>query len=197
MFDKKVVDAYQNIKAPDELKEKVLSSCTASKARERKSLMKNMKLLSSLAACLILAVAFSVFAMRSSGGVSVSVRGRALASEPVELSELNISPALYSAEPRAFYEADVPVEVRVTGNTRISVSDGTVQISDADTGEVLFTGSEFTTEKDVLIHWIVNNVAQTEQFEMLIESHKEDFVLILSYDENTGRWTICEETITD
>ena len=197
MFDKKVVDAYQNIKAPDELKEKVLSSCTASKARERKSLMKNMKLLSSLAACLILAVAFSVFAMRSSGGVSVSVRGRALASEPVELSELNISPALYSAEPRAFYEADVPVEVRVTGKTRISVSDGTMQISDADTGEVLFTGSEFTTEKDVLIHWIVNNVAQTEQFEMLIESHKEDFVLILSYDENTVRWTICEETITD
>ena len=197
MFDKKVVDAYQNIKAPDELKEKVLSSCTASKVPERKSWLKNMRLLSSLAACLLLAVAFSIFASRNFDEVSVSVGGKALASEPVELSELNISPALYSAEPRVFYEADVPVEIRVNGTTRISVSGGMMKISDADTNEVLYTGSEFTTDEDVLIHWIVNNGTETKQFEMLIDGHKKDFVLILNYDENTGRWTICEETITD
>lgn len=197
MFDKKVVDAYQNIKAPDELKEKILSSCTDAKAPERRSWMKNMRLLSSLAACLFLAVVFSVFAMHGSGETSVSVRGRALASEPVELSELNISPALYSAEPRAFYEAKVPVEVKVTGKTRISVSDGVMQVCDADTEEVLYTGCEFTTEEDILIQWIVNSGMETERFEMQIESRKTNFVLVLSYDEDTGRWTICEETITD
>ena len=54
MFDKKTVDAYQNIKAPDDLKEKILSSYAVSKAPERRSWMKNMRLISSLAACLLL-----------------------------------------------------------------------------------------------------------------------------------------------
>lgn len=197
MFDKKTVDAYQNIKAPDDLKEKILSSYAVSKAPERRSWIKNMRLISSLAACLLLAVAFSVFAIRNFGEVSVSVGGKSLASEPVELSELNISPALYSIEPRVSYEANVPVEIRVTGETRVSVSDGTMVISDADTGTVLYTGSEYTAGEDIAILWTVSSGTDTEQFEMLIDSSKKDFVLVLNYDENTGGWTIRKETLTD
>ena len=70
-------------------------------------------------------------------------------------------------------------------------------ISDADTGTVLYTGSEYTAGEDIAILWTVSSGTDTEQFEMLIDSSKKDFVLVLNYDENTGGWTIRKEPLTD
>lgn len=190
MFDKKTVDAYQKITAPDDLKEKVLASCLAAKEPEKRNWMKSMRLISSLAACLILAVAFSIFAVKNFGEVSVSVGGRTLMSDPVELSEFNISPALYSVESRVAYRTSVPVEVSITDETQISVSGGMMKICDATTGEKLYTGSEFTAESDVVIDWIVETETNEKQFEMLIDGQKETYILVLSWDDDTGGWTI-------
>ncbi len=190
MFDKKTVDAYQKITAPDDLKEKVLASCLAAKEPEKRNWMKSMRLISSLAACLILAVAFSIFAVKNFGEVSVSVGGRTLMSDPVELSEFNISPALYSVESRVAYRTSVPVEVSITDETQISVSGGMMKICDAKTGEKLYTGSEFTAESDVVIDWTVETETDEKQFEMLIDGQKKTYILVLSWDDDTGCWTI-------
>ena len=124
MFDKKTVDAYKQITAPDELKEKVMAACFVDKAPEKRNFFGTMRMYATLAACFVLVIVFSVFAVGNFGDLSVSVYGKTLTSEPMVLSNSEIEPIAYSAEPRALCRTSVPVEIEVSGETEISVSDG-------------------------------------------------------------------------
>lgn len=60
MFDKKTVDAYKQITAPDELKEKVMAACFVDKAPEKRNFFGTMRMYATLAACFVLVIVFSV-----------------------------------------------------------------------------------------------------------------------------------------
>lgn len=63
MFDKKTVDAYKQITEPDELKEKVMAACLVDKAPEKRNFFGTMRMYATLAACFVLVIVFSVFAV--------------------------------------------------------------------------------------------------------------------------------------
>lgn len=109
-----------------------------------------------LAACFVLVIVFSVFAVGNFGDLSVSVYGKTLTSESMVLSDSEIEPIAYSVEPRTLGRTNVPVELEVSGETAISVSEGMMKVYDAKTEEELYAGTEFTAVEDVLIHWTVD-----------------------------------------
>ena len=173
MFDKKTVDAYRSISAPDELKEKVMASCLVEKTSEKRSFFGNMRMYATLAACFVLVIVFSVFAVGNFGDLSVSVYGKTLTSESMVLSDSEIEPIAYSVEPRTLGRTNVPVELEVSGETAISVSEGMMKVYDAKTEEELYAGTEFTAVEDVLIHWTVDADEAAKHFEMTINGRKK------------------------
>lgn len=193
MFDKKTVDAYKQITAPDELKEKVMAACFVDKAPEKRNFFGTMRMYATLAACFVLVIVFSVFAVGNFGDLSVSVYGKTLTFEPMVLSNSEIEPIAYSAEPRALCRTSVPVEIEVSGETEISVSDGMMKVCAAETEEELYSGTEFTAEENVLIYWTVDADEAATHFEMAINGRKKSYVLLLDFDENTKQWAICRE----
>jgi len=193
MFDKNTVDAYKNITAPDELKEKVMASCSSDGTSEKRSFFGNMRMYATLAACFVLIVVFSAFAVGNFGDLSVSVSGRTLSSQPVVLSESGITPITYSTEPRMASRTTVPVELKTGRETDISVSGGLMKICDAKSGKELYTGTEFTAHADLLIYWSVTAENENPHFEMTIDGQKNSCILLLDFDENTKEWTICRK----
>lgn len=190
---KKTVDAYKQITAPDELKEKVMASCLVDKASEKRNFFGTVRMYATLAACFVLVIVFSVFAVGNFGDLSISVYGKTLTSESVVLSDSEIAPLAYSVEPRAIGRTSVPVEIEVSSETEISVSGGQMKVCDAKTEEELYSGTEFTAKGNVLIHWIVDADEAAKHFEMTVNGRKKGYVILLDFDENAKQWTICRK----
>lgn len=194
MFDKKIVDAYKEISAPEELKERVMSSCLDEKTSERGSFSRNLRMYATLAACFVLIVAFSVFAVGNFGDLSVSVYGKTLTSEPMALSEPDTAPIAYSAGPRMVRRMTVPLELEVDSETEISVSGGVMRVCDAVTEEELYSGTgEYTASADLIVYWTVDADEEETHFEMAVNGRKKSYVLLLDYDEEAELWTICRK----
>ena len=85
MFDKKEIEAYQNISAPDDLRERVLSACEEGGSGKR-GFAGMVRMLSALAACFVLVAVFSVFAIGNFGTFSVSVDGKTLTENGMTLA---------------------------------------------------------------------------------------------------------------
>lgn len=149
-----------------------------------------MKMYATLAACFVLIVAFSVFAVGNFGDLSVSIYGKTLSSQPVILSESGVAPATYSTEPRMAGGTTVPLELKISSETDISVSGGFMKICDAKSEEELYSGTEFTAQTDLLIYWSVMADNEKPHFEMTVNGQKRSYVLLLDFDENTKEWTI-------
>lgn len=187
MFNKKDIDSYRSISAPDELQERVMKLSEEEVSDRPKFLTVNMRQAGALAACIIIAV-FGVFAFAGNRKMSVWVNDEMLASQTITLSDANsgVSPASMRAMP----VISVPVRLDIRRKTEISVSDGMMQVTDAKTGEVLSVSNEFTAEKDVEIFWEISAFDINTSYEMSISDSKSNYVLALTYDNTANSWII-------
>ena len=192
MFDKKEVEAYQNISAPDDLRERVLSACEAVQPRKR-SLAEAVRMLSALAACFVLVAVFSVFAIGNFGTFSVSVDGKTLTENRITLAanECDVAPLAM----RMLSGKEVPLLFTLSEETEFSVSGGTMRMFDPETNALLASGSTLVAENDVMIRWTVLAEAdetnrENVSFEMMVCSGKKSYTVVLAFDEDAQVWTV-------
>lgn len=199
MFDKKEIEAYRSISAPDTLRDRILNEYESETKSPKYTFAGVAKMLGSLAACFVLAVVFSVLAVGNFGSASVSYNGEALSENEIVLADENagISP-LFA---RMISQTEVPLLFTLNDKTEFSVSDGVMQMMDPDTEELLDFGYKLTAEKaekNVLIRWSVcaePDLAPEKAiaFEMAVRSGKKSYVIVLSFDADARVWTIAKK----
>lgn len=171
MFNKSQMDAYSNIKAPQELLEKVVN------AKPKKSKIYLIPLVSSLAACLILIFGVSVFA--NSFNPQVTFNGQSLKDSvvfydisPISTMDMRSSPVL-----------SMPLELKLSDETQVSVSEGVIILAN---GERV---SRTTLEGDVTVIWEIQRQGDFPQSEMTLKSSKGTKQITLTQNEADGSFT--------
>ena len=190
MFDEKEMRAYRNISAPADLKERVLSSCAnVHPARPNFSAM--IRTVSGAAACLVLVIVLSVFAVGRFDDTSVSVSGEGLLPECSVLVHPEHGVAPLSAHPIGKSIAapvSIPVELTLSEETTITVSAGELCMKDAD-GEAHSFGTAVTACGTVEIDWYVIPNDTKNAFVMTLRGALKSETLTLVYDEDGDIWT--------
>lgn len=190
MFEKKVIEAYRQVKAPVELKERVMESY-----QTKPTNVTNLRLYKTLlviAACLVLVFSGTAFGNR--GNVSVLFNGEVLSGQPVAVSEFGSAAsqgvAMASLERSAPVDMCIPLEVETWQDTTLTVSDGEMQVFASDTGELLFAGTEYTTSGKVSVEWYVET--GKEAYMSVVSAGKELFIQ-LEYSEAEDMWMISQK----
>ncbi|MBQ7385191.1 MAG: hypothetical protein IJW04_01655 [Ruminococcus sp.] len=172
MFDKKQMDAYSNIKAPDELFEKVVN------AKPKKSKVYLIPLVSSLAACLILVFGVAVF-FSSGFNPNVTFNGQSLTDtvvfydiSPISAMDMRSSPMLC-----------VPIELTLDDETDVLISEGILIL---ENGERVQQG---TFEGNVTLMWEIERTGDFPESKMSLTSEKGSKEITLTQNETDGSFT--------
>lgn len=171
MFNKSQIEAYNNIKAPDELFEKVVNS------KPKKNKIYLIPLVSSLAACLILIFGVAVFA--NSFNPQVTFNGQSLKDSvvfydisPISTMDMRSSPVL-----------SMPLEIELSEETQVSVSEGVMIL---ENGERV-TGTDL--DGTVNLIWEVERTGDFPESKMTLESRKGTKQITLTQNETDGSFT--------
>ena len=188
MFDEKEIKAYRELSAPANLRERVLSS-PADVSSARRNFSGMLRMASSAAACLVLVIVLSVFAVGKFGDVSVSVSGESILPEHSAsvYPEHGIAPL--SAQPKGKSitpSVSFPIALTLSDKTEISVSHGEMKTED---GTVSF-GTVLTAEDEILIHWFINPDDTKNAFVMTLRGALKSETLTLANNETTDSWTL-------
>jgi len=188
MLDKKYLEAYQNISAPPELKEKVMARAEE-KAAEPSFIVrfgKKTKALSALAACLVCVIAFSVF-WGNANAPTVFVGEQKVGSALVALADDGIAMA---AMPRLMPKVSLEMNVQLKEETTVSISEGVMNIVDAQTGFVLAEQvREYLGEGELDIFWEVDE-AVANGAELFLDGTRHSKVFQISGNETAEGWFI-------
>ena len=151
MFDKTDIEAYQSVKAPGGLKERVMSTYDKGKVTNI-SLYKTIMV---VAASLVLVISASTFAGMKVGNISIEMNGKELSANPTKLTDNGLAMvAAFCDSPSE--QTTVAMEIDSFLKTVITVTGGEINVFDSGTGELLYTGNEYETKEKVLIDWCVD-----------------------------------------
>lgn len=218
MFEKSTIEAYRQVKAPDGLKERVVSNASAENADA--NIKRLYKTLSLMAACLVLI--FSVAAFGNQNRVSIMYDGEKLTGSPVSVisghsGEAGIVLLGLEAEKEAEVkgrgiskEICIPLELHADKEMTISVSAGELVVFDAETGESLSGGTAYqqmdagyaesaensasdegyTVSGTVMLDWYVES---GQEAKLYLTSGNKEITICLCYDESEEAWVIFQE----
>ncbi len=155
MLDEKHIKAYNNIKADKYLKEKILARADENfRPKKRHAKGFSYKSVTYIAAaCAIMFIGLGIFAMQLSGNIHTELiyKGDVISAEPTLLEENGTMTVSFGA--KHITASGLPLEIKAAKETKISVSDGELQIFDYKSDELLFVGTDFTTKEDVVLFW--------------------------------------------
>ena len=157
MFSEKQIVAYRNIKAPDELRNKITNSS--------KKKIKTLHFISAIAACLIL-----ISSIILNNQNAIIINGQKLNDTIVfyDTSSSNIRTVSHSIS--------VPIEIKTYTNTKISVSNGYLSINGSN------PKSEIEIDSSKVIWWEIELERSENVFEMKISDKKGVKLVTLKYD---------------
>lgn len=182
MFSDKHITAYQSIKAPDELRQKI-TVCKNNK----KVLSKNVIKIASFAACLIIAIGVVSLYNFSNNVTKITVDGMSPYNKDVVLQGTN-SVSLASA--REIEIITVPINIDTKKSTIISVSCGTIVVNDESSDELLMTDKQHTVSNNTDLLWQVPENELTQNNTMTVETENTTHVISLTYDKATDTRTV-------
>jgi len=171
MFNKSQIDAYSNIKAPQELFEKVTCS------KPKKSKIYLIPLVSSLAACIMLI--FGVAAFTSRFDPDVTFNGQSLKDNVVFY---DISPA-NALDMRSSPVLSVPVELKMDDKTTVTVSQGIMVLEDGE--RVRY--NEF--DGKISLVWEIERTGDFPECIMTLKGEKGSAEITLTQNEADGSFT--------
>ena len=187
MFQKKDVEAYQDIKAPVELKNDIRASIEQQRSRIRRQQMTVV----TAAACL--ALVFSLSGALKQNSTILSVNETAVTHRALEL-EVSANYSLATASEGRSCEPliIVPMKIDVAEDAYIQVFDGTLQLEmEAD------DGFEKRTEMEIMeatvIYWTVNgDVNKTPTCTIMTGS--EVYTYVIEFEESESVFTIKQQS---
>ena len=184
MFDDQQIQTYRNIKVPSELKARILDGCECREVRKIGGAFSQRRWLRSLAtvaACFALAVA--IFAVtRTEPQAVVSYGGTILSQEKIAVNDI---PPSAEAGSRLVAPEGIPLAIRTSRLTEISVSDGSLYRISDDGEQVLSLGQNTDISEDAVIWWVIDPTASRCEFS-LVEGRVRT-VYVLEWDSSTSR----------
>ncbi|MBQ9747743.1 MAG: hypothetical protein IJV98_03060 [Clostridia bacterium] len=188
MFDEKEIAAYRGISAPRDLRDKVLSSCTA-ETTKRFDLRRMTRMVSSIAACLLLATVLTTYAFGSFDAPRVSVSDRVLN----EQSSLTFTEQDHGIAVAMYREVPVTtVPLTFDGHATLRVSGGVMDV--IEDGEILYSGTEYTTDGKTLVHWTVSGDETSQVLAMTVIGRFKTETIVLRFDDSNDCWIVSRET---
>ena len=142
--------------------------------------------LCALAACLVLVFTFIFSAPKGNIGPELMVNDTVISDSPVSL---NIP---VSAQARdTSKDITLDFSLKNSEETKVSVSHGTMNIcSSGNTDTLYYTGTEYTTDKSVSIHWYLDGTDINTVYTLTLN---DSTIYTLSYDDSTSLWSICKQ----
>lgn len=177
MFSEKELDAYRQIKAPEELRMKIETQVVQNK---RNSFGPVMKAVTAMAACLVFVIAFNTFFKNEP--IQMTVNGCLLEDE-IKFS--SASPAMAM---RAVPVCSVPVELELDEKTIVSVSEGFLIVNDGEPVETI------EVSEDVKIWWNIPCMDEKAEYEMQIKQDGEITLITLISNPTDGTITARKST---
>lgn len=183
MFQEKDIEAYQSIKAPVELKNRIRLSV---KQQRRKVIKQSIAALSA-AACLAI-VLFTGGSLRNNNTI-ISVNDMAVSYEAVEISpisEYGVATANVGRSSEA--SLHIPLEIEVTETAHISVSQGILQNmvgTDSESTEI----TDLDITESTVIYWTVTGDISSTPTCTIITDGKE-YAYVVEFDDTDSVYTI-------
>lgn len=163
MFTEPQRMAYQSIRAPQELKEKIM-------AKKKPSGRLPMYLSTALAACLVLAIGIGFFFQGGEPGIKIN--GQQL---DTSLVYYDLSPA---SEARSTPVLTVPVELELSGESVLSVSHGSL----VQEGKSPVT--QLTAEGSLSLIWEIRRTEEMPPCELTITNGNDVTTMTLTYENS-------------
>jgi len=176
MFEHTQVQSYNQIKAPVELKQKVLEACTKQETKVSFSWQKATLRLVPLAACLLLFI--GVFALNPKEPLLIQVDDVPVTSEYMALS--------YGLQP-----SDNNARIRPVS---LEPATYTVTLSLNQSVEVISTQEKVAVTPDGTLEWTVAVPYEDTLFELFLQAEDGTYYVPLQYHVNEGSFSIrCEK----
>lgn len=173
MFNEKQTNAYKNITAPLELRERVLNTEKQPTVSGKTSSLKVIRNITTIAACVCLIVAVG-FGLNSDKSLTVAMNGTGLSQEA---KLLNTSRAAYSVAQAEEKEVlEIPLEITHSGEADITANDGTILNSSDEDGKMS-------------IIWQIN-ADREKEYTLEIESEKDSCTVMLIFNNAENSWEI-------
>ena len=177
MIDEKSLEAYNRIKAPESLRDRVLALDTAKE--KDKSKVKILRAAVTVAACLVLVAGVSVPMMRNQASRGISLEGKQIGTNPVLLKVSDDGVSL------ARMHQSITIPLKVKEQATVKVTEGCLQLSDE---EVLAEKDEAVQiEADTKVNWIIEDA---EQAELTVTTKKTKQNYEMYQDESSKQYYI-------
>lgn len=176
MFEHTQVQSYNQIKAPAELKQKVLEACTNQEKTVSFSWQKATMRLAPLAACMFLLI--GVITQNKKDSFVIQVENTPVTSEYMTLTPV-AQPSDNNARIRTISLEPVTYTVALTLNKSV---------------EVLSPQENITVTPDGTLEWTVIVPYEDTLFELFLQSEDRTYYVPLQYHVNEGSFSIrCEK----
>ncbi len=183
MFDARQTEAFRSIAAPEELRQRVLAM-EGRKQLQRKRIMMSV---CSAAACLLFIAAVPLLTQNRKRIPVYNVSGLTLADEAIPLGEEDAS--VMTASVRTSQEFTAAFSAEFPCETKLTLSEGSLELLDPETGEVIASGMKCIAEDDVSIRWTVK-ASDDAQYALTVDSDGTIRTLWLYYDSELDTWLI-------
>lgn len=181
MFDKKTVDTYKSIKAPDTLRQRVALLEIEKKLSEQTRKKRLLPIAVSGAAACFLAVMIIGLALRANSKDNALIYlGTVIGSDPVAIRS---EEAVASFGMSRVYQSGIPLELSVKSESKVSVSDGMLFVYDSKSGELISVVTHVTLSDDTDIRWDVSKI-KTSLPELYVETKNERTVYALKTEDD-------------
>lgn len=139
-----------------------------------------------LAACLILVFTF-IFMPRNQSSTKLLLGGNTITEKAVTID------APTKANARSIQtNLSVSLSLQANESTKISISGGEMSVcSSGNTDTLYYTGTEYTTETPVNIHWVVDGSDINSAYTLTLNDGES--VYTLAYDKAVSQWSICKQ----
>lgn len=187
MFRENDIEAYSKIKAPIQLKSRILLSVES----QRKKMTRQTTAWVSAVACL--AIMFFAGRFMYGNDTVVSVNQVAVSYQAIDLNDVSgLSMAVMSRGRSSVQQIQIPLEINVTKDTYVKVSQGTLQkanITDSSTNNSSNNISETLLSESSVVYWIVNGMISDPPACTITVGEKE-YVYLVEFDEEEAVFTI-------
>ena len=193
MFDKKSMDIYKDITAPDSLRKRVLNLQASTGAKPKLfPPLHTRRWAYSLAASVLVIFLFSLAAVNF-GSVKLTVCGQPAGDSPVlVMTGRSVMP--FSADPTMAGELlSIPLELGTHRQTELKVSAGRLVVLDDSTGEERMSATTLKLSKNQQLYWVLEDAAKTGSAQLIITAGQQKTTYVLSRNDSKGLWAITKQ----
>ena len=175
MFDNKQIEQFRQIKAPDELRSKVLGA-------KRLPVRTTVLRYGALAACFVIMMTAVLLFRGRADGIAVTMNGCEVTTEGVYAVPGIVDTAAYSIQrtsPVSSGEAlEIPLEFAVTGECRLRVSSGSLLLD----GEEMREDASLDAGGSLNLIWRIESADREAYYSLVLQSENEQTILVMKYD---------------